>query len=178
MHGSETTIEERVIVFVDVHNYSMAFDGLLKSYGFLQEMYERLGDLVVGYGGEIIRYLGDAILSVFPAGFEIEAVACGQEMQKVFAEMVERRELGGEIELEVGIGSGKVVVGECGHHTLRQKDVFGEEVNRTAKIGHYRGVAITERVYEQVRGSYETKRLPDLLVKWQKEPLKVWAVVG
>ena len=70
MHGSEMTIEERVIVFVDVHNYSMALDGLLESYGFLQEMYERLGDLVVGYGGEIIRYLGDAILSVFPAGTE------------------------------------------------------------------------------------------------------------
>ena len=178
MNGSEMTIEERVIVFVDVHNYSMAFDRLLESYGFLQEMYEKLGDLVVGYGGEIVKYLGDAILSVFPAGFEIEAVACGQEMRKVFAEMVERRGLRGEIELEVGIGSGKVVVGECGHRTLRQKDVFGEEVNRTAKIGHYRGVAITERVYEQVRGSYETQRLPDLGVKWQKEPLMVWAVVG
>jgi len=171
------TIEERVIVFVDVHNYSMAFDELLESYGFLQEMYEKLGDLIVGYGGELVKYLGDAILSVFPAGFEVEAVACGQEMRKVFAEMVERRELRGEIELEVGIGAGKVVVGECGHRTLRQKDVFGEEVNRTAKIGHYRGVAITERVYEQVRASYETQRLPDLEVKWQGKPLKVWAVV-
>jgi hypothetical protein len=50
-------------------------------------------------------------------------------------------------------------------------------VNRTAKIGHYRGVAITERVYEQVRESYKTRRLPDLETKRQGEPLKVWAVV-
>jgi len=177
MDGSEMTIEERVIVFIDVHNYSLAFDGLLESCEFLQEMYEKMGDLIVRYGGEIVKYLGDAILSIFPAGFEAEAVACSQEMRKVFTEMVERRGLRGEIELEVGIGAGKVVVGECGHRTLRQKDVFGEEVNRTARIGHYRGVAITEPVYERVRGSYKTLRLPDLETKRQGESLKVWAVV-
>jgi class 3 adenylate cyclase len=53
------------------------------------------------------------------------------------------------MELEVGIGAGQVAVGECGHRTLRQRDVFGEEVNRTARIGHYRSVAITGRVYSR-----------------------------
>jgi adenylate cyclase len=176
MDGSEMTIEDRVIVFIDVHNYSMAFDGLLESYEFLQEMYEKLGDFVVGHGGEIIKYLGDAMLSLFPAGFEAEAVACGQEMRKAFAEMVESRGLPGEIELEVGIGAGQVAVGECGHRTLRQRDVLGEEVNRTARIGHYRGVAITERVYERVKGSYKTVRQPDLETKRPGELLKVWAI--
>jgi hypothetical protein len=57
MDGSGMTIEERVIVFIDVHNYSMAFDELLESCEFLQEMYEKLGDLIVGYGGEIVKYL-------------------------------------------------------------------------------------------------------------------------
>jgi hypothetical protein len=37
------TIEDRVIVFIDVHNYSMAFGGPLESGEFLQAMYERLG---------------------------------------------------------------------------------------------------------------------------------------
>ena len=176
MDGPDVTIEERVIVFIDVHNYSMAFDGLLESCEFLQEMYEKLGDLIVGHGGEIIKYLGDAMLSIFPAGFEVEAVACGLEMRKAFADMVERRGLRGEIELEVGIGAGPVAVGECGHRTLRQRDVFGEEVNRTAKIGHYRGVAITEPVYERVKGSYTTVRQPDWETKRQGESLKVWAI--
>jgi class 3 adenylate cyclase len=97
-------------------------------------------------------------------------------MRKAFADMVERRGARGEIELEVGIGAGQVAVGECGHRTLRQKDVFGEEVNRTARIGHYRGVAITERVYEWVKGSYATTRLPDWETKRPGESLKVWAI--
>ena len=176
MDGPDVTIEERVIVFIDVHNYSMAFDGLLESCEFLQEMYEKLGDLIVGHGGEIIKYLGDAMLSIFPAGFEVEAVACGQAMRKAFADMVETRGLPAEMELEVGIGAGQVVVGECGHRTLRQRDVFGEEVNRTAMIGHYRGIAITERVYERVKGSCETTRQPDWETKRPGESLKVWAI--
>lgn len=36
------------------------------------------------------------------------------------------------------------------------------------------GIAIAERVYDQVGAMYETRRLPDLKVKWQDEPLEVW----
>jgi len=106
-------------MFVDVHNYSMAFEGLLESSEFLQAMYETLGDVIVGHRGEIVKYMGDSILSLFPAGFEVEAAACGLEMRQAFADMVWRRGLPREIESEVGIGAGQVVVGECGHRTLR-----------------------------------------------------------
>ena len=174
---SEIRIEEHIIVFIDVHNYSLAFDDLLESYGFLQEMYETLGDLIVGAGGEIIKYLGDSILSVFPAGYAVQAVACAQQMRQVFAAMVANKGLPEEIVLEVGIGAGQIVVGVCGHRTLRQKDIFGEEINRVARIGHYRGVAITEPVYEQIKASYQTRRLPDLATKKVDQLLRVWAVV-
>ena len=122
--GSEITIEECIIVFVDIHNYSLAFDDLviLESYSFLQETYEKLGDIIVGAGGEIIKYLGDSILSVFPATCAVEAVACTQKLRKAFAEMATSKGLREDIELDVGIGAGRVVVGECSHQTLRQRD--------------------------------------------------------
>lgn len=173
---SEIRIEEHVIMFVDVHNYSLAFDDLLEGYGFLQEMYEKLGDLTVSAGGEIIKYLGDAILSIFSADYAIQAVACGQKMRQVFAEMVVSKGLSEETVLEVGIGAGQIAVGVCGHRTLRQKDIFGEEINRVAQIGHYRGVAITEPVYEQIKASHQTRRLPDLTTKKAGQQIKVWAV--
>lgn len=176
MQTLEPKIEEHVIMFIDVHNYSLAFEGLLESYHFLQAMYEKLGDLIVRADGEIIKYLGDAILCLFPAGRVIQAVACGQHMRQAFAELVVSSGLPEEIVLEVGIGAGPVVVGECGHRSLRQRDVFGDEVNYVARIGHYRGVAITERVYEQVKDHYKTQRLPDLTTKRAGQVLKVWAV--
>ena len=123
-----------------------------------------------------MKYLGDGFLSVFPAGLEQAAVASALSMRKAFSEMVKRWELPADTELEVGIGAGEVGEGIFGHRTLRQRDVYGEVVNQAAKIGHHRGVAITEQVYKKVRDSYAVRRLPDVALKWQAEPLKVWEV--
>ena len=178
MATPDIIIEERVVLFADVHNYSKVSRALgVDAYGFLQEMYEKLGGIIVEHEGTIVKYLGDALLCVFPAGTENEAVDCALKLRPAFAEVVSRRGLSIETELEIGLGSGQVATGIFGHRTLLQWDVFGEEVNRAATIGHHRGIAITERVYDRVRSNYPVRRLPDFNVKWQTEPLKVWEVV-
>ena len=102
---------------------------------------------------------------------------CSLELRKAFSSIITRRNLPPDTELEIGIGSGEVGIGMFGHRSLMQKDVFGEEVNRAAMIGHHRGIAMTETVYDKVKTRYETRKLPDFEVKWQDEPLKVWEVV-
>jgi class 3 adenylate cyclase len=178
MGNPDITIEERVVLFADVHNYAkisraMGVDG----YSFLQEMYEKLGDIIIAHGGTLVKYLGDALLCVFPADTEKEAVDCALKLRQAFAQMVSHRGLSVETELEIGIASGQVATGTFGHRSLLQWDVLGEEVNRAETIGHHRGIAITERVYERVKSNYPVRRLPDFNVKWQIEPLKVWEVV-
>jgi|GEM_PF-3580826 len=54
---------------------------------FLQEFYEKLGDIVVEHQGELVKYLGDGFLCVFPIGLEQEAVASAMAMREVFSEM-------------------------------------------------------------------------------------------
>jgi class 3 adenylate cyclase len=178
MSKHDIAIRDHVIVFMDIHNFSIAANTLGKSqYEFLQTVYEELGDVIVEHGGEILKYLGDAILCIFSAGSENQAVECALELRKTFSNVVGERYLSSEIELEVGIGSGEVGVGVFGHKSLRQRDVFGEEVNRAAMIGHHRGIAVTENVYDRIKTRYETRRLSDRKVKWQDEPLRVWEIV-
>ena len=178
MNTRDVTIESRVILFMDIHNYSIAVNTLRKDqYGFLQEVYETLGDIVVAHEGEIIKYMGDALLCVFCVDSENEAAECSLELRRAFSDIVSRRNIPPDTELEIGIGSGEVGIGVFGHKSLLQKDVFGEEVNRAAMIGHHRGIAITERVYEKIKMNYETRRLPAFEVKWQDEPIKVWEIV-
>jgi len=177
MNSGKIVKTDRVVLFTDIHNFSIATKVLAeKQYDFLQELYETLGEIVVGHQGELVKYLGDGFLCVFPAGLEREAVTSAVAMREAFSEMVRRWELPADTELEVGIGAGEVGEGVFGHRTLRQREVYGEVVNRVAKIGHHRGVAITEWVYEKVRGAYVTHRLPDVVLKGQEEPLKVWEV--
>jgi class 3 adenylate cyclase len=54
---------------------------------------------------------------------------------------------------------------------------LGDEVFRAARIGHHRGVAITESVYEAIKDAYPTRRLQDIRIVLHDEPLKVWEVV-
>jgi len=178
MSGSaDISIQNRVILFTDLHDYSVVAKILGdKSYEFLQEMYERLGDLIVEYRGEIIKYLGDAMLCVFPAGSEKQVVECSLKIRKAYADLVERRGIPHETELEIGLSAGPVAMGTFGHQSLRMRDIFGEEITRAAVIGHHRGIAMTENVYHKIKDEYKTERLPDLTVKWQTEPLKVWEI--
>lgn len=177
--GNQTIIiSDQVILFTDIHDYSIIVHKLgVQHYTFLQEMYERLGDIIVAYQGEILKYMGDAMLCLFPAGSENDVVRCCIECRQAFDGLVQRHNVRHETELETGIGSGAVAVGVFGHRSLRQKDVFGEEVNRAAVIGHHRGIAVTENVYHKVKSTYQTSRLPDKTVKWLAEPLKVWEIV-
>ncbi len=178
MKNNAITIEEHVIQFIDVHNYSIAVNSMAGNHaGFLQHMYESLGDIIVTHGGEIIKYMGDSILSVYPADSENEVIKCSMALRKSFFALVSEKDLPPETELEIGISSGEVEIGLIGHRSLRQKDVFGEEVNQAAVIGHHRGIAMTESVYRNIRMNYETVKLPEVKLKWREEPLKVWEVV-
>ena len=180
MRDPEMTVERRVIVFMDIHDFSVVLDILEKSggdsLGLLQEIYEGLGDVIVEYGGEIINYAGDAILCIFPADSENEVIQCSVELRRTFSSIVRARGISHDTELEIGIGSGEVAVGVFGHRSLRKKDVFGEEVNLAAMIGHHRGIAMTERVYDKIRMNYETRGLPHVDAKWRKEPFRVWEI--
>jgi adenylate cyclase len=178
MNNDSVIAKNLVVVFMDIHNYSIVINrlGKNKHSPFLQEIYEKLGDIIVEYDGEIIKYMGDAILCVFPADSENDVIQCALHLRKAYSDIIRKRDISQETELEIGITSGPVEVGIFGHKSLRQKDIFGDEVNRAATIGHHRGIAITENVNEKVKFQYKTAKLPELKVKWQDEPLQVWEI--
>ena len=178
MKSDSITAKNQVVVFMDIHNYSIVINKLGKNqHGrFLQEVYEKLGDIIVEYNGEIIKYLGDAILCVFPADSENDVIQCSLNLRKAYSDIIRKRDISQDTELEIGVASGTLEVGIFGHKSLRQKDIFGDEVNRAATIGHHRGIAITENVYDKVKINYKTAKLPEFKVKWQDEPLQVWEI--
>jgi class 3 adenylate cyclase len=169
---------KKVIMFCDAHSFSkiMAFLGD-DCAAFIQEYYDRLGGAVVSAGGQVVKYIGDAILSVFDAGAETQAVECARQMRAVYSVLLRRFELTAfRSELEVGIGAGRVCCGTFGHPSLRMADVFGEAVNETAVVMHYRGIALTEAAHDGVSKDIKTRELPAKKLKWRDRPLRVWSV--
>jgi adenylate cyclase len=163
MRNHRITVENRVILFVDIHDSWTVMNLLGRdACGFLQEIYEKLGDIIVEHKGEILKYMGDGILCLFPDRSENEVVKCASELRKAFAKILSERGISHDTELEVGIGSGEVEIGIFGHKSLLQRDAFGDEVNRVIVIGHHRGIAITRRAYDRIRIDYEVRELPQM----------------
>jgi len=134
-------------------------------------MYEKLG-ASSSDGGVIVKYLGDALLCIFPMGSENEVVNCALKLRQAFAQIVSRRGLSVETDLEIALAQANR------HRDIRAPIVaavgrVGEEVNRAETIGHHRGIRSRSA---SMTGSSRTIHppLPDFKVKWQTEPLKVW----
>jgi class 3 adenylate cyclase len=108
---------------------------------FLNLYLEAMVDVISRYEGTIDEIIGDAILVIFGAPIACEdhaarAVACGLAMQLAMGEVNARLIARGATELEMGIGihTGRVVVGNIGSLRRTKYAAVGSNVNLAGRI--------------------------------------------
>lgn len=112
--------------------------------GWLNEHFEALGEPVASHGGEILKFLGDGFLAIFPVS-EVAAIPCpGCGSALAAAELAlarnralnERRRSAGlpELAADIVLHFGPVIYGNVG--TTRRLDftVIGRAVNEASRI--------------------------------------------
>ncbi|GAB5562535.1 MAG: hypothetical protein SynsKO_41820 [Synoicihabitans sp.] len=150
-------VREAVVLMTDVRGFTksaanMPADELLRK---LNELLALQTEVVVAHGGDVDKFMGDAVLAIFsghPDNLE-RAVKCGRELfsrvQLQTTEWPETWKLGG------AIGHGKVVFGAVGSEARRDYTVIGNLVNQTA---HLCGAAHS---WELLLPRDDWERLPD-----------------
>lgn len=104
--------------------------------------FDAMANPVVERGGEILKFMGDAMLGFFPIGTDglDAAAACAVSAARAalagLAEISDRRVATGEPPLRTGIAlhAGRVLYGNIGAAQRLDFTVFGEAVNRLARI--------------------------------------------
>ena len=104
----------------------------------LNEYFENILGPVQERGGEILRFIGDAALAIFPIGNEPAALACARALdaaQEAVARM-QKLNAGREMPLRFGIGLhlGIVLYGNIGTPTRIEFTVIGAAANEAARI--------------------------------------------
>ena len=117
-----------------------------KVVGWLDEHLEAAGGPVAERGGEVLKFLGDGLLAVFPAdgsgGPEAEADACAralaaaeEALARTAALNVARRARGEpELGLDVVLHRGEVVYGNVGAARRLDFTVIGRAVNEASRM--------------------------------------------
>jgi adenylate cyclase len=114
-----------------------------KVLAMLNAYFEHVDAAVTPRGGEILRFIGDAMLIVFPARTQREidaacqaAVDAALDAFANLAALNHRRHRAGEPEIRFGLGLnvGEVIYGNVGAPARLDFTVMGPAVNRTARL--------------------------------------------
>lgn len=133
--------EERIFLFVDLIDSSSAARELgdVRFHEYLSEFFHQLDRAIVRNGGEIVSYVGDAVIVTWPLHENAERnAACLRALTTMRQRVQSRssyfeREFGRVPEFRAALHGGPVVVGECGD-SRRQITFLGDVVNMTARI--------------------------------------------
>jgi adenylate cyclase len=108
---------------------------------FLNSYFGPMCDAVAAHGGEILKFIGDAMLAIFPIGADAAqtcaaALRAAELAQSVLRKENERRKESGLPQINYGLALhlGDVMYGNIGSDTRLDFTVIGPAVNLTARI--------------------------------------------
>jgi adenylate cyclase len=135
---------EAVIWFCDLRGFTELSESLpaAELVGFLNDYFGAMTDAVGRHGGEVLKFIGDALLAIFPlsggAGFPVaeRALAAAAEADDAIRALNDKRREAGRPPIRFGLALhvGEVLYGNIGGAARLDFTVIGQAVNVAARI--------------------------------------------
>jgi len=134
---------EMTMLFSDVRGFTSISEGLnpRELSQLMNEFLTPLSRVVSGHQGKVDKYMGDCIMAFWGAPKPMpdhahHAILAGLEMQQIMQKLRPRFKERGwpEIQIGVGINSGRVSVGNMGSDVRVAYTVMGDEVNLASRL--------------------------------------------
>ncbi len=159
----------------------------------LNEYFAVMNRVVEVHGGDIDKFIGDAIMAQFiatgrnddaPAAMALAAIKCALQMMQALAVFNQQRAAVGlfPIKIGVGINSGEVIAGNIGSPGRMDRTVIGDTVNVASrlegmsKLGRYTCIIISRPTLELVQGLVEVEQLSETAVKGKLSAVEMFEV--
>lgn len=113
----------------------------------LSAYYEFVGDIVENSGGQVVKFIGDAALIVYPETHVNEGVLALKALKDKGDAWLTKRGMPSRNIIKAHFGP--VVCGQVGTRTDKRFDVFGETVNIAALLKS-NGLAMTPQVFRKL----------------------------
>ncbi|HLE53112.1 MAG TPA: adenylate/guanylate cyclase domain-containing protein [Anaerolineales bacterium] len=143
-------------------------------------------EAILGEGGTIDKFLGDAIMAFFNAPIPqrdhtLRAMRAALSMRAAVSAV--QKELPPQFQLSFGTGihSGEAVLGLIGTQKRMEYTVIGDSVNTAKRLQENANpgqILISVQVYEQVRNQVLTQQVTPVVAKGKSEPIRVYELIG
>jgi adenylate cyclase len=178
------------ILFSDIRGFTttaeqLAPDDMLR---LLHLYHSAVEDLIIKYGGTIIKTPGDAVVAVFweQQGTRTHASCALQAGREMLADVPrlagDWEQRGVKLAVGVGINAGEVAIGFVGKHHL-EPTVIGDAVNVAARLESLTKTAgcpliFSEAVRERLEEPVEAQCLDQVTVAGRQEAITVYGLNG
>ncbi|MFA6508471.1 MAG: adenylate/guanylate cyclase domain-containing protein [Treponemataceae bacterium] len=180
--------KDMTIFFSDIRSFTTLSEGLTpeENFKFINSYLARVVPVVTEHGGFVDKYIGDAIMALFPnEGGADSAVRSAIEMQKRIVEYNGHRANCGYRPLSMGIGlhTGTLMLGVVGIEDRMQSTVISDAVNLASRLESITKVfnvslAISEETFKSLAdpGAYMYRFIGKVRVKGKFDPVSVFEI--
>lgn len=178
------------ILFADIRGFTRLSEVLPaeKLVAAINGCFEVLDEAIARYGGEVDKFLGDAVMAIFGAPVAHDddprrAVLAALDMQASLSRYnaTLRKQIGCELGMRIGINTGVVLAGPIGSHRKRAFTVMGDAVNVAARLEHAAPVGsilIGEATRAYLGGSFRLRLRRSVRIRGKDTPVRSYVVLG
>lgn len=175
---------ELTILFTDIRSFTTMSEKLDAAgiFRFLNEYLARMSGVVHENRGFIDKFIGDAIMALFPES-PSDALRAAVGMRRVLDAFNEERRAEGlpPIGMGIGINTGPVVLGTVGARNRMNTTVIGDAVNlasRLESVTKFYGssIVLSQFSYHELRdlGDFRLREIDLVQVKGKTEPVQLF----
>lgn len=129
--------QSMTILFSDIRDFTSLSESMSpqENFNFLNSYLVQMEPVIAAHGGIIDKYIGDAIMALFPASPD-DALRCSLAMLAKLDEYNAGRERAGyrPIKIGIGINTGIVILGTVGGEGRMDGTVIGDAVNLASRL--------------------------------------------
>lgn len=134
---------DAAIMFCDLRGSTRLEEtlGRVDYINLLNEFFETTSNIIDEHGGEVLKFIGDAVLAVFPAEGDAkharaQALASAQDIVARLKQLREE-DVTHDCDCSIGIAYGNVIYGNVGSRERLDFTVIGRAANIAARLGDY-----------------------------------------
>lgn len=178
--------QEMTVLFSDIRSFTTLSESMTpkQNFDFINAFLRRVGPVIRNCGGVIDKYIGDAVMALFPTS-PADAINAAIQMQLKVSEYNQQRVAEGFEAIAIGVGlhTGNLILGTVGEIERMNSTVIADAVNLASRLEgvtkHYGvGIVMSEESLMQLPKpiQFHIRFLDKIQVKGKKDPVTIYEV--
>ncbi len=178
--------KEMTVLFSDIRSFTSLSENMSpkENFNFINSYLKRVGPVIRNQNGFIDKYIGDAVMALFPES-PSDAIKAAIAMQKQVSLYNTHRQSSGYAPIAIGVGlhTGSLMLGTVGEEERMETTVISDAVNLASRLEgltklYGAGIVISEQTLSRLDEpqNYNCRFLGRVRVKGKKAPVAVFEV--